>query len=304
LGTASSAGATGKTTAEMQTLATFTNASWSMTSTSASDYDFGSPGSIWVIGASLNCGYPILYWEADPSVFCGEPVPTISGVRAFRTVNAAAFEFETSVRGTFFYLVYEATAPAPSAQTIINQGAAVHRGVGPAFGGEDQSAGIRNITDGTPYKVYLVTRDRRNANNISAITAFDFTRSAAVATPPAAGGSSGTTVTAPATIEAIKKVTRLSKLSGSSTTLTKKARSDIRASVRSMTTVTSAVCTAFVSNPRVASFTKKQARERAVRACNIVKRLQPAAEVRTRVVAVDNAKLPRLRSVRVVLTGN
>jgi ELWxxDGT repeat protein len=112
----------------------------------------------------------------------------------------------------------------------------------------------------------------------------------------------GTFVTTPA--EPLKKIVRMKKLTDKKVSLPARAKRELRSNVRSMTTVTAAVCTGFVSNQRVASFTKKQARERAVRACNIVKRLQPAAEVRTRVVAVDNAKLPRLRSVRVAITGN
>ncbi len=55
----SSAGGTGKTTTEMKTLITFTNAGWDFTT---------SP--IWKINASLNSGYPYLAWaeSVDPAL--------------------------------------------------------------------------------------------------------------------------------------------------------------------------------------------------------------------------------------------
>ncbi len=62
----SASGGTGKTTAEMQTLTTFTNAVWDFTgSLDPSAYP------IWVMDVA-GTGYPILYWQGNPAV-------TISG---------------------------------------------------------------------------------------------------------------------------------------------------------------------------------------------------------------------------------
>ncbi len=55
-----SEGGTGKTTAEMKTLSTFTNEGWDFMGESAN----GS-GDIWKLDPSVNSGYPFLAWEAN-----------------------------------------------------------------------------------------------------------------------------------------------------------------------------------------------------------------------------------------------
>lgn len=95
-GATSDAG-TGKTTAEMNTQSTFTNAGWDFTN-------------IWAINASVNDGYPYLRWQnltppdtTDPTA--STTAPTIDSVVSGASVTLSAdASDETALAGVSFYV--------------------------------------------------------------------------------------------------------------------------------------------------------------------------------------------------------
>jgi len=72
-GQASSDGGTGKTTEEMKDIATFSGASWDISSGSGSD-------SIWGICPAVNSGYPFLTWLYSADACGTPPTPTVEFV--------------------------------------------------------------------------------------------------------------------------------------------------------------------------------------------------------------------------------
>jgi hypothetical protein len=89
-------GGTGKTTLEMQTPATFTTATWSITSASAFGFDRTGSNFVWGIGSGLNCGYPFVYWQTESVLSCG-PSPTAGPVAASAPVAAPVSNYFIAV---------------------------------------------------------------------------------------------------------------------------------------------------------------------------------------------------------------
>lgn len=85
-------GGTGQTTAEMQTLATFDNASWAITTASAFGFPRTVSNFVWGIGTGLNCGYPFLYWQTESVISCGT-APTGGPVAASTPVTPVSNYF-------------------------------------------------------------------------------------------------------------------------------------------------------------------------------------------------------------------
>jgi ELWxxDGT repeat protein len=118
---------------------------------------------------------------------------------------------------------------------------------------------------------------------------------------PAAIGN--TRLSAPtAATDPTTKIIRLKKLPANRISLTQKLRKEVRAAVRSLSSVSVVVCTGYASRTKVNGYTKKLARERADRVCKVAKKVASNAQIRTRVVVVGN-KVAKLRSVRVAITG-
>lgn len=75
-GLTTSVGATGKTTAEMISIATYNTVtaglttSWPIVAASAFGQPTGPPNQIWGIGTGVNCGYPFLYWQTASAITC------------------------------------------------------------------------------------------------------------------------------------------------------------------------------------------------------------------------------------------
>lgn len=72
-------GATGKTTEEMTSIATFNDTateglttSWAIVAASAFEQPTGPTNQIWGIGAGANCGYPFLYWQTETAITCDD----------------------------------------------------------------------------------------------------------------------------------------------------------------------------------------------------------------------------------------
>lgn len=78
----SPAGGTAKTTAQMTTLATYSDASWKIVAaTEFQDLEIdGPPNEIWAIGGGVNCGYPFLWWQTVTGHSCPGATSAIEGV--------------------------------------------------------------------------------------------------------------------------------------------------------------------------------------------------------------------------------
>jgi hypothetical protein len=68
---------TSKSTSDMQTLATYTSASWAIIAATAFEEPDGTAQEVWGIGADVNCGYPFLWWQKVSGHTC--PAPTSAG---------------------------------------------------------------------------------------------------------------------------------------------------------------------------------------------------------------------------------
>lgn len=70
-------GGSSKTTAQMQSIATFTTdlggSAWALVSATAFGDPTGPTTQVWGIGSGLNCGYPFLWWQTQSGVSCPSP---------------------------------------------------------------------------------------------------------------------------------------------------------------------------------------------------------------------------------------
>lgn len=106
------------------------------------------------------------------------------------TTGGASLHFTSDEAGTYYYLVYAAADPAPTAETVKAQGTAVAKGTDTATAAKN-TASISGLTESTDYIVYVVVKDA--AENLSLVSSCSFTTSSKTVVSEAA-----VTVTAPA----------------------------------------------------------------------------------------------------------
>lgn len=101
--------------------------------------------------------------------------PVLSEVSAsYITNNSAIFNFTSNEEGTFYYLVYSAADPAPSASVIKAQGTAIAKGTGSALA-------ANNLTEATGlsfqslYTAYLIVENFDSPPSPSLVSEVDFT---------------------------------------------------------------------------------------------------------------------------------
>lgn len=132
------------------------------------------------------------------SVTIGEPIlpdttaPVLSAVSVDNpTTSGASLHFTANEAGTYYYLVYAATDPAPTAGTVKAQGTAVAKGTAAtAAANTANTASISGLNESTDYKVYVVVEDA--AKNLSLMDICSFKTSSKTIVSEAA-----VTVTAP-----------------------------------------------------------------------------------------------------------
>jgi hypothetical protein len=162
-GQSTSAGGTGKNTADMKQQETYTD--WNFTT-------------VWGINVSDNGGYPFLRWQGYEHGQVMVP-PILSGTGASNiTATSADLSFTSDKAGTYYYLVYEEAAAAPDAAAIKAQGEAVAKGTAAAVTGAN-IAGVSGLAPSTAYKAYVVVEEV--AGNISDVAVIDITT---IAAPP------------------------------------------------------------------------------------------------------------------------
>ena len=90
-------------------------------------------------------------------------------------LTTAKLNFTPSEAGTYYYLVYLASASAPTAAAVKAQGAAITKGMGAASASANTTS-ISGLTRNTSYKVYFVLSDA--AGNLSGLYTNSFSTSA------------------------------------------------------------------------------------------------------------------------------
>ncbi|MEQ4486223.1 S-layer homology domain-containing protein, partial [Cohnella silvisoli] len=96
--------------------------------------------------------------------------PTISAVTGSAiTDTSATLNFTSNEAGTYYYVVYADTDPAPNAATIALQGSAVAKGTAAASSSAN-SVNVTGLTASTAYKAYVIVKDvAGNASNVATI---------------------------------------------------------------------------------------------------------------------------------------
>jgi hypothetical protein len=81
-----------------------------------------------------------------------------SGTATDVSSNTAKISFSSDEVGTYYYLVYAASAGAPDSDTVKAQGSAVAKGTDSAINGIN-SANVSGLNDSTSYKAYVIVED-------------------------------------------------------------------------------------------------------------------------------------------------
>jgi hypothetical protein len=97
------------------------------------------------------------------------------------TGNSANLNFTSNESGTYYYLVYAASDTAPSAATIVAQGAAVSKGT-LTHTTVAKTVAASGLSASTQYVAYLVVKD--SAGNFSTVSNTSFTTTIAVPNAP------------------------------------------------------------------------------------------------------------------------
>lgn len=85
--------------------------------------------------------------------------PVLSSISAsFVTNNSAILNFTSSEAGTYYYLIYSTSAPAPPATVVKAQGVAVAKGFGEAFASTNQTE-VVGLSELSEYTVYIVVEN-------------------------------------------------------------------------------------------------------------------------------------------------
>jgi hypothetical protein len=112
-------------------------------------------------------------WEIGNPLVADITAPSISltGVRDI-LATGATLEFTSTEIGSYYYLVYAAADPAPTAPTVVAQGTAIDKGTGTAFNSANL-VNVSNLTTATSYVAYVVVTD--TSANQSTVGAIPFT---------------------------------------------------------------------------------------------------------------------------------
>jgi hypothetical protein len=98
--------------------------------------------------------------------------PVLSATSASSLASTSAtLNFTSSKTGSYYYLIYAASEPAPSAATVAAQGTAVAKGTSSALASAN-TANVTGLSPGTAYKAYVVVKDA--ATNSSTVSTIDF----------------------------------------------------------------------------------------------------------------------------------
>lgn len=99
-------------------------------------------------------------------------VPVVSSLDLYPS-SPPYLSFNSSEAGTYYYMVYAAADPEPSADIIIAQGTAVASGTGTTSAGSNSTGNLSGLNPSTNYKAYLIVLD--SSQNVSAVAVKDFT---------------------------------------------------------------------------------------------------------------------------------
>jgi len=89
------------------------------------------------------------------------------------THNGTTLNFTSDEAGTYSFVVYKATDPAPDAVTVEAQGTAAAKGTGAAIAGANTASVTSGLAPSTEYTAYVTVKDA--AGNLSDVAAISFT---------------------------------------------------------------------------------------------------------------------------------
>ena len=134
---------------------------------------------------------PVANVTASDNATYDTTAPILSAVSVDTlTETTADLNFTSDESGTYYYLVYLETDPAPSAATIKAQGAAVANGSAAATAATAEDVTMSSLTASTNYTVYLIVEDA--AGNQSLVSDTDFLTAPDTSAPTAAWSAEAT----------------------------------------------------------------------------------------------------------------
>ena len=276
------AGVTGKTTAEMKSISTFSSGleAWDIVN-GWETFSTASPAKIWGICSAVNDGYPFLLWEYTTNPCTSAPgAPTISAITAGNGQLSVAF-----------------TAPgSDGGASITNYDYSIDDGdnwVTPSTPSTTSPVVITGLTNATAYPVKIRAR-----NSVGDGTASNSVSGTPVAPPSSSGsGSSGSVYVAPVVVpeiipSTVKQITirkatdnKPARLVGKSlgkdvffvadsAKLSAAAKKTLRQAARlAITSGSKVAVTGFAAaSPKGTKFEKRLAESRALRVANFLRK--------------------------------
>jgi chitodextrinase len=118
--------------------------------------------------------------------------------------TTATLQFTSNEAGTYYYMVWGATTPAPNAGTVKAQGTAEAKGTAAGIAGQNTIA-VTGLTADTQYTAYIVVEDASgNLSAVLSITGVNPSITPDTTAPVLSGGSVSNLVTATGTTATLK----------------------------------------------------------------------------------------------------